>query len=145
MKILLYMVIHTLLILSGLSTTFGFTLPKAMPDRGATYSFGNQYTYDNAGSKWNHERAYQPPGYQNHYNRWYYRYGNKSHHHYGKKRHQFGKYHFSPGSGYRKESHPFSRYQYNSKNNIHRKHIHLRNRIPRHSFGYKRPLSPLKR
>ena len=153
MKILLYMVIHALLLLTGLTTAFGFTLPKVKPDRGATYGFGNQYTYDNAGSRWNHDRAYQHPGYQNHYNRWYYHYDRKRHdnygkirhHHYGKKRHPFGNHHDSTGLGYRKKTHPYSRFQYNQSNNILRKHIHLRNRIPNHSFSHKRPLSPLNR
>jgi hypothetical protein len=153
MKILFYIAIHALLILTGLTAAFGFTLPKVKADRGATYSFGNQYNYDNAGSKWNHDRAYQHPGFQNHHNRWYYHYGRKRHdnygkmrhRHYGKKRHHFGKYQYAPGLGYWKKTHPYSRYQYNPKNHIHRKHIHPRNRIPSHSFSQTRPLNPLNR
>ena len=153
MKLLIYIITHSLLISAGLTAAYGFTLPKLMPDKGATYSFGNQYDYDNAGSKWNHDKAYRHPGYRNHYDRWYYHYGKKRHnqygkirhHHYGKKRHPVRDYHYSPSYGYRQKSYNYSRYQYKPKNYIHRKHIHLRNRIPSHSFSHTRPLHPFKR
>ena len=121
----------SLIILTGLSPTFGFVLPRTNPDKGSPYGFGYQYDYDNAGSSWDHESVYRHFGYRNHYNRWYYHYGHIPQH-YNKHR-----YYLSPGD--RHKAHIYSRHKYAPKNYSHQKHIQLRDRIPRHTFQQTRP------
>ena len=128
MKLLFSILAGSLIILSGLSPAFGFVLPRTKPAKGSPYGFGYHYDYDNAGSSWDHERVDRHSGYRHHYNRWYYHYGQRTQN-YNKHRH-----YLNPGDRYK--DHIYSRHKYNSKNYIHRKHIQLKDRIPRHSFRH---------
>ena len=68
MKIFLSIITGTVFMFSGLTPIFGFDLLKntITPDKGATYSFGVHYRYDNAGSSWDHDRVYRLIGYHHH-------------------------------------------------------------------------------
>ena len=143
MKLMFSLIAAWLIGIAGLSAAYGFELPKVTPDKGAPYRFGHHYDYDNAGSSWNHERVYRPPGHRNHYSRWYYHYGHKpkpykKHRSYPFKKYSdssYGKYGYPPGRGYsRHKAHSFSRHKYAPKGYFHRKFIQLRDRIPSHSF-----------
>ena len=131
MKLLFSIIAGSLIILTGLSPVFGFVLPRINPDKGSPYGFGYHYDYDNAGATWDHERIYRHPGHRPHYNRWYY--------HYGHKPQPYNKHRYYPSHGDRHKAHIYSRHKYAPKNYIHRKHIQLRDRIPRHSFRYTKP------
>lgn len=131
MKLSFSIIAGSLIILAGLSPAFGFVLPRTNPDKGSLYGFGYHYDYDNAESSWDHERVYRHSGYRHHYNRWYYHYDHKPLY-YNKHRHY-------PSPGDRHKAHIYSRHKYAPKNYSQRKHIQLRDRIPRHSFQYTRP------
>jgi hypothetical protein len=143
MKLMLSIMAACLIGMAGLSAAFGFELPKVTPDKGAPYSFGHHYDYDNAGSSWNHEGVYQHPGNQDHYSRWYYHYGHQP----KQRSYPFKKYGYSsnekyghnPGSGYsRHKAHIYRRHKYTPKGHTHRKFIQLRDRIPSSSFRHTR-------
>ena len=146
MKLLLSIVAAWLISLAGLSAAFGFELPKVTPDKGSPYRFGHHYDYDNAGSNWNHGKAYRHPGDRHHYSRWYYHYGHEpypyiKHRSYPYRKHRYSAYKkhgLYPGIGFRNKTHIYSRHKYAPKGYTHRKHIQLRDRIPRHSFKHTR-------
>ena len=153
MKLCFSIIAAWLISLAGLNTAFAFTLPKVTPDKGSPYGFGNHYVYDNAGSNWNHERAYRPPGHRQHYSRWYYHYGDnpnsyKEHRTYPYRKHRYSSYNRYgdyPGLGARNKDHIYSRHTPGSKGYTQRKHIRLRDRIPSHGFNHTKSFRPLNR
>jgi hypothetical protein len=110
--------------IAAIGAAFGFELPKVTPDKGAPYRFGHHYDYDNAGSSWNHERVYRPPGHRHHYSRWYYHYGHKPNPYKKQRSYPYKKY---SGTSYEKygyypdhrksrfKAHSFSRPKYTPK------------------------------
>ena len=132
--------------LAGLSAASGFTLPTVTPDKGSPYSFGHHYDYDNAGSYWNHERAYRHPGHRHHYSRWYYHYGHKPQAYKKHRDYPYTEYRYYPyekhghypSLGYRNKTHIYSRQKNIPNGYAHRKHIQLRDRIPSQSFNHTR-------
>ena len=89
-KIFLSIITGTVFMFAGLSPAIGFNLlrNRITPDKGTTYSFGYHYTYDNAGSRWNHDRAYRHNGYHsNHFDK---------HHDYDHKRYHYKRHHHKP-------------------------------------------------
>ena len=153
MKLLFSIIAAWLVGLAGLTAAFGFDLPKVAPDKGSPYRFGHHYDYDNAGSNWNHERAYRDPGDRHHYSRWYYHYGHNSNPYKKHRPYPYRKYSYSayekhglyPGFGYRDKDHIYSRHTYGPKSYTHRNHLQLRDHIPSHSFNHTRPFHPITR
>ena len=147
MKLMFSILAACMIGIAGLSTAFGFELPKVTPDKGTPYRFGHHYDYDNAGSSWNQERVYRNPGNRHHYSRWYYHYGPTSnpsikHRSYPYKKHNnyaYKKSGYNPGRGYSKhKTRIHSQHKYAPKGYTHRKFIQLRDRIPSHRFNHTR-------
>lgn len=118
------------IILFVLGPASGFVLPRIDPVKGSSYGFGYHYDYNNAGSSWDHKRAYRHSQHRLNFNRWYY--------HYGHKPQQYYKYKYYPGPGDRHRSPVYSRHKYSPKKYSYRKPAQLRDRIPRQSFRHSR-------
>ena len=153
MNLFISIITAWLISLGGLSIALAFTLPKVAPDKGSPYRFGHNYNYDNAGSKWNHERVYRHPGHRHHYDRWYYHYGPKRHsykkyRYYPYEKYSYyphKKYGYYPSIGNRNKDHTYRRHPSALKGYTQRKHIQLRDRIPSHSFNHTKSFRPLNR
>lgn len=144
MKVLFSIITAALISLTAPGAAFGFDLPKVESDKGSPYSFGHHYDYDNAGSNWNHQRAYRHPEQRQHFSRWYYHYGHKRHLYQKQRAYPYKKYGYYPSIGYsRHKAHIYSRHKYvpnkyAPKGYTQRNLIHHRNRVPSHGFNHTR-------
>lgn len=131
MKVLYSITTGSLIMLLAISAAFGFVLPRVEREKGTQYGFGYHYDYDNAGSSWNHERVRPHTDHRHLHDRWYYHYGRQPQ--YNCKQRNYA----SPGDG--RKSNIYNRHKYNPDNDIRRRHIQFRDRIPGHRFQHTMP------